>query len=552
VELVEIRDLDGPNLFLLRPTIKLELVLSEGETLSPAAVRACTETLGLSLPPALTGALEAVVRELHERAGLPAPETGWRSLDTPGHRVLFYPWEWRGVARRIAELAVAAVGGAITEDDIAGLVGYLEADQRRGDRPEYVRDADRRVPAIGITGTNGKTTTTRLLSHIIRASGRHVGWCSSSGVYIDGDLVLDGDYTGPSGARRVLADPDVEVAVLETARGGILLRGLGYESNDVGVMLNVSSDHLDMQGIETVETLAEVKSVVVQVTRPEGTVVLNADDPLVLAQRARVRATVILTSQHAANPDVDAHIANGARAVVRDGDAVFLFDGDRRTMLFALDDAPVTYGGRARHMVENVLAATAAALGLGVPPEVVIEAVATFTPDVQHNVGRLNVFDVGGRIVVVDYAHNESGLQALIEFARSLMPPGNRLRVVIGTAGDRQDAVFQALGHVAAAGADGIYLKETPKYLRGRVEGEGPAIMRATVEADGAAERLAGTVMSENDALLAALESSAPGDAVGLMCVEEQLLVYGTLRDLGARPWDKRPDTERRTARAHE
>ncbi len=538
MELVEIRDLDGPNLFLLRPAIKLELVVCQDEPVPDQGARVAAAVLGLDLPPAIPDALAAIIRALHGRAGLPAPEIGWRALDTPGHRVLFYAWEWRGVARRIAELAVAAVRGELAADDVDALPRFVESDQRRDDRPEYVRDIDRRTPAVGITGTNGKTTTTRLLSHIIRGTGRHVGWCSSSGVYIDGQLVLDGDYTGPSGARRVLADPAVEVAVLETARGGILLRGLGYESNDVGVILNVSADHLDMQGIETVETLAEVKSVVVQVTRPDGMVVLNADDPLVLAQRERVRATVTLTSQHAGNAAVAAHVAAGGRAVVCDGDEVVLLNGDCRTRLFGLDDAPMTYGGRARHMVENALAASAAALGLGISPEDLSRGVATFTPDIQHNVGRLNVFDLDGRIVVVDYAHNESGLQALIEFSRSLMAPDRRLRVVIGTAGDRQDEVFEALGHVAAAGADGVYLKETPKYLRGRIEGEGPAIMRATIVADGAGDRLHGVVLGENDAMLAALDASGPGDAVAVMCVEEQLRVFGTLRDRGARPWD--------------
>lgn len=537
MELVEIRDLDGPNLFLPRPAIKVELVLAEGEPVPAEAVRACSETLGVHLPASVAESLEMLVRELHARAGLPVPDIHWRSLDTAGHEVLAYPWEWRGVARRIAELAVSAVGGRVTPQDPDDLVAYLDADRRRGDRPEYVLDVERNIPAVGITGTNGKTTTTRLLSHIVGHWGKHVGWCSSSGVYIDGELVLDGDYTGPSGARRVLHDPRVEVAVLETARGGILLRGLGYESNDVGVMLNVSADHLDMQGVETVETLAEVKAVVIQVTNPDGTVVLNADDPLVLAQRQRVRAPVVLISQDAGSPAIAEHVAAGGRAVVRDGDVVLLVDGHDRTRLFELDDAPVTYGGRARHMVENTLAASAAALGLGIGPDVVASGVKSFTPDVQHNVGRLNVFDDDGRIVVVDYAHNESGLQSLIEFSRLLMQPGGRLSVVIGTAGDRQDAVFKGLGQTAVAGADAIYLKETPKYLRGREEGDGPAIMRATIEELGAAERLHDEVLSEHDALVAALDASGPGDAVAVMCVEEQLRVFGALRDRGARPW---------------
>ncbi|HQZ88476.1 MAG TPA: Mur ligase family protein [Thermomicrobiales bacterium] len=537
MELVEIRDLDGPNMFLLCPAIKLELVLDADEPVPEDSSRRLSEVLGMTLPETIIDALPAVVSALHERAGLTPPEAGWRALDTPDHLALFYPWEWRGVARRIAELAVAAIDGELNSDDVDALPDILANDQRCDDRPEYVRDEDRRIPAVGVTGTNGKTTTTRLLSHIVRARGQHVGWCSTSGVYIDGELVLDGDYTGPAGARRVLADPLVEVAVLETARGGILLRGLGYESNDVSVMLNVSADHLDMHGIATIGTLAEVKSVVIQVTRPEGTVVLNADDPLVLAQRARVRASIALTSQDANNPAIQAHVADGGWAVVRDLDDVVLLEGESRTLLFNLSDAPMTYAGRARHMVENVLAASAAALSLGISHADLARGVATFTPDVRHNVGRLNVYGLDGRLVVVDYAHNESGLQSLIEFSRSLMSPGHRLRVIVGTAGDRQDSVFVALGHVAAAGADMVYLKETPKYLRGRPAGEGVAIMRGVIEAAGAGGRLYDVALGEYDALLAALDASEPGDAIAIMCVDEQLRIFGMLRDRGARPW---------------
>lgn len=537
MELVEIRDLDGPNLFLLRPAIKLEVVLADGEGVSSSARRVAMGVLGLNLPESLQDAMTDVVVELHRRTNLPTPTVGWRSLDTPRHHVLFYPWEWRSVAERIAELTVATMEGSLTPAEVEGLAEYLARDRERANQPELVRDDQRRIPAIGITGTNGKTTTTRLISHIIRQSGQVVGWCSSSGVYIDGDLVLDGDYTGPSGARRVLGDPRVDVAVLETARGGILLRGLGYESNNVSVMLNVSADHLDMQGVETIETLAEAKSVVVRVTQPNGVVVLNADDPLVAAQKDHVDAAVIFFTQDPDNQTVHDHLATGGRCVVRNGDDVLLHADGRTTYLFNIAHAPVTFNGRARHMVENVLAATGASLGLGIPAETVAEGVATFTPDVQHNVGRLNVFNVNERIVVVDYAHNESGLQALIDFSRSLIGDGHLLRVVIGTAGDRQDAVFEALGHVAASGADRVFVKETPKYLRGREAGGGPAIICAAIAADGANDRLYQEVLSEHDALLAALDESAPGDAVAVMCVEEQLRIFGALRDLGAAEW---------------
>jgi len=543
VELVEIRDLDGPNLFILQPAMKLEVVLADGERVSTEAINVASDVLGLSLPDSPHDAMLNIVGELHRRANLPEPAAGWRSLDTPQHHVLFFVWSWRSVAERIAELTFATMNGRITSADVDGLSTYLERDRERQNRPELVTDDQRKIPAIGVTGTNGKTTTTRLLSHIIRCSGQVVGWCSSSGVYIDGDLVLDGDYTGPSGARRVLEDPRVDVAVLETARGGILLRGLGYESNDVGVMLNVSADHLDMQGVETIETLAEAKSVVVRVTKASGVVVLNADDPLVAAQRGHVQASVIFFTQNPDNPIILDHLATGGRCIVRNGDDVLEHSRGRTTHLFNIANAPVTFGGRARHMVENVLAATGAALGLKIPVETIADGVATFTPDIQHNVGRLNVFDVDGRIVVVDYAHNESGLQALINFSRSLIADNRLLRVVVGTAGDRQDAVFEALGHVAAAGADRVFLKETPKYLRGRPEGDGPGIIKAAIVADEAEDRLYADVLGEHDALLAALDESAPGDAVAVMCVEEQLRIFGALRDRGAREWSIKAGT---------
>ena len=296
MELVEVRDLDGPNLFVLEPAIKLEVRIESGQRDVDAALDRLAELIG----------------ELHQRVGLDVPEVGRRAIDTKHHHALFYSWEWRSCAMEIAEAAYNMLNGTISLDDaVCRLKDALARDQQNDDRPEWVRDSERRIPAVGVTGTNGKTTTTRLLAHIARQAGKRVGWSSSSGVYIDGEKVLEGDYTGPSGARRVLLDPDVEIGMLETARGGILLRGVAYESNDVSVFLNLTPDHLFLQGVETLETLAAVKSVVIQVTRPEGLVVLNADDPLVLAQRSRVQAEILLTSQNANNPDVQQHIAAG-------------------------------------------------------------------------------------------------------------------------------------------------------------------------------------------------------------------------------------------------
>jgi cyanophycin synthetase len=178
-----------------------------------------------------------------------------------------------------------------------------------------ITDAERRIPAIAVTGTNGKTTTTRLIGHMFMQQGKHVGWSSTSGVYIDGEEVIAGDYSGPSGARRVLTDPSVEVAVLETARGGILLRGLACESNDVSVFTNISGDHLNLHGVRTVEGLAEVKAVVVHTTRPDGVAVLNADDPLVMSATRDTRAGPLLFALDENNAAVARHRASSAGMV---------------------------------------------------------------------------------------------------------------------------------------------------------------------------------------------------------------------------------------------
>lgn len=522
MELVEVRDLDGPNLFAGIPVIKLEVHIPPGE-------RDVDHTLN---------DLVREIGRLHQAAELDSPVVGRRDIDTPGHYALFYAWEWRETAIAIAEAAFHVVQtGSDPEGVEERLVALLQRDRERDDRPEWVRDSERRIPAVGITGTNGKTTTTRLLAHIARTAGKHVGWSSSSGVYIDGEKVIEGDYTGPSGARRVLNDPTVEIAVLETARGGILLRGVAYESNDVGVFLNLTADHLHLQGVETLETLAEVKSVVIQVTRPEGLVVLNADDPMVLEQRQWVRAQVLLFSQDPDNPAFSEHVAAGGQGILRRDDTIVLLHGMQEHVIAPLSQAPMTFNGTARHMVENALAACGAALGLGFSVEQIAAGLASFRSDVGSNAGRLNVFRLDGRVVVVDYAHNESGLTELLSFSRSLVGADGCLIAIIGTAGDREDEVLVSLGRIAGVSADRVYIKENPGYLRGRDLGTSNELMRAGMEDVNALERLAGVYPGEHAALVAAIEASKPDDCIAVMCVEEQMMILRDLRDRGAQEW---------------
>ncbi len=563
LEVVEIRTLDGANIFLPRPAIKIQLRADPAPP--PAALAAargrCAAWLraaplpgqpGAEPEPGVAGLVWSVATALHAALPLPAPAGGVFAADgrpvadpppcAPGGVVVAFDWAWRSCAEGLARQAVAAVEAALAGRafDAGGALGALREalarDRERGDRPLWVRDADRRIPIVSITGTNGKTTTTRCLVHLLTAAGRRVGTANSSGVWIGAEQVLEGDYTGPAGARRVLEDPAVEVAVLETARGGILLRGVAYESNDVGVVTNVSADHLGLQGIETVEQLAGVKGLVVRLTRPEGRAVLNADDPLITALAGQVRAPVTLFGRDPEGAAIRAHLAGGGRALLATGGWIVLAEGGSRTPLVALDDVPMTFGGRASHMVENALAAAAAALGCGLDPPAVARGLASFRNSPEQNFGRLNVFTLRepACTAIVDYAHNEAGLAHLLAFAGHYRRAGGRLIAIVGTAGDRPDATLRGLGRLAGAGADLVWIKETARYLRGRTPAEMNALFAAGVDAARPAPGQYTIAPDELTALTGALAAAREGDAIAMMCLEQQAEVLALLAERGA------------------
>ncbi len=541
MELVEIRDLDGPNLFLLQPAIKIELRVPAHELSDDMfrRFRRSLEAYGVGDDEesrdieAFAEGLVEVVRILHRRVEADTPETHWEVMETPDHLAVAFRWHRRAFALRAAEFVVSIALGH--EPPIGEAVGelraLLNADPDEDDLPKMVRDRDRKIPIVGITGTNGKTTTTRLVAHILRGAGRSVGWCSSTGVFINGRQVAKGDFTGLQGARRVLDDPAVEAAVLETARGGILLRGIAYESNDVSVFTNVSGDHLGLQGVHSVEGLVRVKSVVAKVTRSSGFAVLNAEDRLVRGVAGTIKAPALLIARDAAHPAILAHIGSGGHALfVREGVFVFIH-GEKEETLIPVDEVPMTFGGRAPHMVENALCGAAACIALGLSFEDVRDGLKSFRNAPDQNAGRLNVYDVRGVTVIADYAHNEAGLRQLLGFAAHFRKDEGQLSAVIGTAGDRTDETLQALGRVAAGTCNRVIVKRTTRYLRGRHPGEMEKHFRAGIEAAGG--EMEEPADTEIEALERLLSDAKPGDVIAMMCIEQVEEVPKWLMSLG-------------------
>ena len=534
---VELRVLTGPNLYFSRPAIKLTLDASGVLDADPATVvgwqRALrtgsrrpsrNPTVGMAESPARTEAAAELAAAVVRRSG-GAIRTRVPAVGRPGDDgtvVVAFPFRRRGTAEHFGD-AVAVAFDRITRGGIEPAVAIAEVAVAMAgvDPGETVRPLRPTVPVIAVTGTNGKTTTTRLISHLLQADGRVPGWSSTDGIVIDGVEVETGDWSGPGGAARVLSDPRVTVAVTETARGGILLRGVGTAANDVSVVTNISADHLGLLGVHTVEQLAEVKSVVAKITKPSGWTVLNADDPLVRQMRFVSRAKPWFYSPDSDNPYLDEVLESGGKAItVIDGDIVVLSRGLDPVTVLAVIDVPLTLAGTSRVNISNALAATAAALGVGASMDAVRRGLRTFTAGAEHNAGRLNVYQLDSVAVVLDLAHNEASLQSLLEVSAALRAPGGSLAVIVGTAGDRTDEAIHAMGEMAAAASDLVVIAGRRKYLRGRQPGEMEELWRS-----GAAEAGVLDVAEEPDelaALIRLLDSTLVAGSAIAVCALEQ------------------------------
>lgn len=561
MRLIEIRLLDGPNLYRLEPAIKVEVGIGRRRTWygKREPERHALVRLGVSVTrsaqPARVAALADWVRRLRREHpdGAVGLLTVHRSSD-PGHWILAWPWSLGERAKSIAEAAFTLaerdasplVGASRTPRQgrlLAELGGRLQA--AGGPGPTWLRDAERRLPIVSITGTNGKTTTTRLIAHILREAGRRVGATTSDGIVVGDRIVEPGDWTGPGGASAILIRDDIDVAVLETARGGMLLRGVGYESNDVSVVTNVSSDHMDLQGIHTLPELAEVKSIIARITKPDGWVVLNADDGHVAPIARKVRGRVaFFTRLGDRSPVVKRHLARGGRAyLVRDG-FIGEADGDRWRPIADLASVPVTLGGVAVHNVANALAAVAATRGLGVSLDAARAGLRSFVPTTDDSRGRLNLFRDDRRVVVVDFAHNEAGVAVLMDvvdaIARSTGSNGRPAPVsaIVGLAGDRPDDTLRGVGKLIAQRVDRFVQKEMLHYLRGRTRQSVLGEIRAGA-LEGGWKADIPVYIDEPTALGAELdrtEDAGLPEVIVLLCHEDREAVYELIAQRRLRP----------------
>jgi cyanophycin synthetase len=546
--LVELRLLDGPNLYFPRPAAKVTLDLTGLLGLPTADARDLGTELGLDKArPGAPGSIfrqrfairlvTQIVRRLARIGGVTRLAVRTRAGQAVSELVVAYPWRNSGraeaLAYGLARVLDSVAGRSVAVVEMINTEGTALAAAPLGSAPRLIRP---KIPVVAITGTNGKTTTARMIGHVARRAGLSVGWSSTDGVYVDGDLVEAGDFSGPAGAGRVLRHPGVELAVTETARGGILRRGVGVAYNDVSVVTNISADHLGVDGIDTLDQLAEVKAVITKITKPDGWCVLNADDPRTFAMRLGTKAQIWVFTRDPDSPSGRTVLSEGGRmTTLLDGWICVLRPGADPRPVVQVVDVPMTLAGLSRVNVENVLAVTSAALALRFSVEQVSDGLRSFEPNME-NPGRMNIWTVpvpsGTISVVIDLAHNEAGLEALLEIMNGIRPPAGRLLLGVGTAGDRSDEVFVRLGEIAGLGADVVEITHKTKYLRGRsMDGLGKLIKTGAAHAGM-------DIFREHDSELSCLVSlvgeARDGDVVAIMTHQDRELLDEWLIDHGA------------------
>ncbi len=435
----------------------------------------------------------------------PLAENGGAVLEVnaaPGFRMHIEPAE--GLPRNVAE----------------PVIDMLFPDRSKG-----------RIPIIAITGTNGKTTTTRLTAHICKTAGRKVGYTTSDGVYIQNQLLMKGDCTGPLSAQFVLRDPTVDFAVLECARGGLLKAGLAFQNCDVSIITNVTADHIGLGGIDTLEQMARVKAVVAEATFKHGYAILNADDELVYAMHKDLDCNVAYFSMDENNPYIKEHCKNGGYAAVYENGYVSILKGTWKIRVMKVSEIPITYGGKALHNIMNTLPSILATyLFKDVSIDDIKTALSSFVPSPSQTPGRLNLFDFKNFKFLVDFAHNPAGLELLCDFVMK-MDGSPKVGIISGT-GDRRDDDIRELGVISGKCFDEIIIRQD-KNLRGRTAEEIVNLLVEGINQSKQREIPLTIIYNEKEAIMHAYKNATPGSLVTIMCdvVAEALDVIKELKE---------------------
>jgi cyanophycin synthetase len=388
------------------------------------------------------------------------------------------------------------------------------------------------VPVGVVTGTNGKTTTVRFATHILRQSDKNVGLSSTDWIAVNDRVIDRGDWSGPGGARNVLREQDVDVAILETARGGLLRRGMGVERGDAALITNISEDHLGDFGSQNLDELLAIKWIVSRVVRADGQLVLNAEDHRLVEKSSGYDGDLVWFSLNPDNETIRRQIEAGGLAFVLDGDELLKIENGERELICHSREIPIALGGAARHNVANALAAAALTWCLGAPLDDIKSGIVTMVQD--ENPGRCNIYDLNGIKVLIDFAHNPAAMAALFDMARAI--PAQRRALCFGQAGDRPDDLIRELARDAwEIGLDRVEVSELATYHRGREHGDVFGIIRDELLESGAEDSQIVHHEEELESLQDAIDWAQPGDLVIMLALGGAAPVHARLKELGAK-----------------
>jgi cyanophycin synthetase len=380
----------------------------------------------------------------------------------------------------------------------------------------YPNRANGRIPIIAVTGTNGKTTTSRLIAHICKTAGYKVGFTTSDGVYIQNQMMMKGDCTGPRSAEFVLKDPTIDMAVLESARGGILKNGLAFSNCDIGIVTNVTADHIGLGGIHNLDQMAQVKAVVAETVFKHGYTILNADDDRVYAMKKTLNCNIALFSMDENSKRIKKHCRVGGIAAVFENGYVTIMKGNWKIRIEKVVDIPITFGGKASHNIMNTLPAILAGyLFKNIKVEDIRTALHNFIPSSSQTPGRLNLFQFKNFKFLVDFAHNPAGLNLLCDFVNQL-DSTYKVGIISGT-GDRRDDDIREIGRISARNFDEIIIRQD-KNLRGRTADEIVNLLVEGINESKTSDIPLTILHKEEEAILYAYKNVKPGAIITIMC----------------------------------